>query len=343
MSQIVADLLDPEPHNWPVLVTGAAGFVGGHVARHLAQAGHKVRGLARGQPKSFPDDPKIDWLIGDLRDPEIRRRAVEGVRGVIHAAGWVSLGRDPAGLSQAINVEATCGLLDDARKAGVERFILTSTLHTMAAGTVANPAVESTPWNLESVDSPYARSKREAERRVLEASRGSFTTVVLCPGMVLGPRDPKPTSTRLVHVLARSRVVFLPRGGIPIVDAKVVARAHRMALTQGCGGERYAIVGPYLSYAQLAALVAGITGKPQWIIPLPDQLEPPLKVLGRLLDRLGLGNEVSGTTVAGGFLRLHVAGRRGDDCFGLVHPPPLDTIRSALLSKPASKHSIQLR
>ena len=109
--------LDPQPHDWPVLVTGAAGFVGGHIARHIAQAGHYVRGLVRGQPPSCPDDPKIEWISGDVRDPAIRRRAVAGVRAVIHAAGWVSLGRDAGGLSQAINVEATRGLLDDAKRA----------------------------------------------------------------------------------------------------------------------------------------------------------------------------------------------------------------------------------
>ena len=324
------DSLDPEPHNWPVLVTGAAGFVGGHIARHIARAGHYVRGLVRGQPASRPDDPEIDWIVGDLRDPAIRRQAVAGVRAVIHAAGWVSLGRDPLGLSRAINVEATRGLLNDAQRAHVERFVLTSTLHTLAAGTSTSPADETSPWNLECVDSPYARSKREAETLVRQASQGTFTTVVLCPGMVLGSRDPKPTSTRLLHVLARSRVALLPHGGIPIVDATVLARAHRRALTAGRPGKRYAVVGPYLSYTELAGLVAEITGRPLRIVPLPDMLERPLKVIASLLERLGLSTELSGTTIAGGFLRLHVSGNHADVCFGLVHPSPLESIRAAL-------------
>ena len=273
---------------------------------------------------------EIEWIVGDLRDPAIRHRAVAGARAVIHAAGWVSLGADPRGLGRAINVEATCGLLDVAQRASVERFVLTSTLHTLAAGTSTSPADETSPWNLECVDSPYARSKREAEALVLRASREHFSTIVLCPGMVLGPRDPKPTSTRLLHLLARSRVAFLPRGGIPIVDAEVVARAHRRALILGRPGERYAVVGPYLSYPELARIVAAITGRPRTVIPLPDRLERPLKAIANLLERLGLRNELSGTTVAGGFLHLHVSGNRADACFGLVHPPPLETVRAAL-------------
>ena len=322
--------LDPEPHDWPVLVTGAAGFVGGHIARHLAHAGHCVRGLRRGGPAARSSDPEIEWIVGDLRDPAIRRQAVAGVRAVIHAAGWVSLGRDPLGLSRAINVDATRDLLSDAERARVERFVLTSTLHTLAAGTASSPADETCPWNLECVDSPYARSKREAETLVRKSSRDGFTTVVLCPGMVLGSRDPKPTSTRLLHLLARSRVAFLPRGGIPIVDALVVARAHRRALTAGRPGERYAVVGPYLSYAELAGLVAEVTGRPRSIVPLPDMLERPLITIANLLERLGWRNEFSATTVAGGFLQLHVSGDRGNACFGLVHPPPLESIRAAL-------------
>jgi dihydroflavonol-4-reductase len=251
---------------------------------------------------------------------------------VIHAACWVSLRRNAGGLSQAINLEATRALVDDAKRARVERFVLTSTLHTLAAGTSTNPADETTAWNLGCVDSPYARSKREAESLVRQSSQDKFTTVVLCPGMVLGPRDPKPTSTRLLHVLARSPVAFLPRGGIPIVDARVLAQAHRMALTAGRPGERYAVVGPYLGYSELAGLVAEISGRPRTIISIPDMLERPLKAVANLLERFGLGNELSGATVAGGFLRLHVSGNRANECFGLVHPLPQESIRSALSS-----------
>ncbi len=106
-----------------------------------------------------------------------------------------------------------------------------------------------------------------------------------------------------------------------------------MALTAGRAGERYAIVGPYLSYADLARLVGRITGRPRIIMPVPERLERPLQALANLIQHLGLGTELSAATVAGGFLQLHVAGTRADDCFGLVHPPSLETIRSAFENK----------
>lgn len=322
--------LDPDPDAWPVLVTGAGGFVGGCVARFLAEAGHRVRGLSRRRVAEEPGDPPIDWIIGDLADPVARRLAVAGVRGVIHAAAWVSLGRDPNGLSRAVNVEATGRLLDEARSAGVERFVLTSTLHTLAAGTPENPADEDAPWNLQCVDSPYSRSKREAEALVLAAGGGGFETIALCPGMVLGPRDPKPTSTLLVRTMAKHRLVMVPGGGIPIVDDRILALAHRRALILGDSGARYAVSGPYVSYAKLARLVGQVAGRPRRVVGVPDFLERPLKTIADALNRLGLANEFSGPTVSGGFLRLHVSGARADRRFGLVHPSALETIRRTL-------------
>lgn len=320
------------PADWPVLVTGASGFVGGHVARELARAGHPVRGLTRCRPKVEPGDPPIAWVRGDLRDEGDRRRALAGVRGVVHSASWVHLGADRRGEGEAVNVGATRGLVADAVAAGVERLVYTSTLHTLASGSAEDPADEDSPWNLDRVRSPYARTKREAEAIVLDGLGGKLPGVALCPGMVIGPRDPKPTSTSLLLIMARSPVAFLPGGGIPVIDAGVAALAHRRAFWRGEPGRRYALVGPYLSYAEMARLVGRVAGSPRRVVRLPDAIEGPLVLAAGWLDRLGGGAriEVSAAAIAGGFLRLHVRGDRADAAFGLAHPPPIESIRRAL-------------
>jgi dihydroflavonol-4-reductase len=311
-----------------VLVTGAGGFVGGHIARMLAGAGHFVRGLTRRPPDTEAGDPSIDWLVGDMLDAEARTRALEGVRGVIHTAGWVSLGPDREGTSFATNVEATRRWLSEAARAGVERFIYTSSLYTLAAGTQDRPADEFTPWNLQRVDSPYTRTKREAERLVLEANRPGFSTIALCPGMVLGARDAKPTSTRIVRSLARWSLVVLPPGGIPIVDAALLALAHRRALVAGGAGERYAVVGSYLSYVELSRLVASLTGRPRWIVPMPEGSEGIVALAWELSRPIfqRWWPDLSRQLAAGGFLRLYVRGERANASFGLEHPPPVSSI-----------------
>jgi dihydroflavonol-4-reductase len=323
---------DPDSSAWPVLVTGAGGFVGGHIARNLASAGHSVRGLARRSPAVQPGDPAIEWLIGDLTDAAVRARALAGVRGVIHSAGWVSLGPDKKGLSNSVNVDLTGHLLDEALAAGVERFVYTSSLYTLAAGTREQSADEFTGWNLERIESSYMRSKRAAERMVLAASGPRLTTIALCPGMVLGSRDLKPTSTQIVLAFSRTHVAIVPRGGIPIIDASLLAVAHRRSLIAGQAGQRYAVVGPYVSYRELARLVNSICGKPRWVIPLPDRLEslvvPAAGWFGPIA-RLWWP-DVSPQLAAGGFLCMHVKGDRADACFGLKHPPARETIASSL-------------
>jgi dihydroflavonol-4-reductase len=283
-------------------------------------------------------------MLGDLLDPGVRSRAVRGMRGVVHSAAWVSLGPDD-GRAFGVNVDATRALLIEAEAAGVERFVFTSTLHTVAAGTAEEPADEDSPWNLQAVDSAYCRTKREAERIVLQGVGDRLECLAICPGMVVGPRDIRPTSTGLLLAMARTPVAIVPGGGIPVVDAGVIARAHRLALGRGEPGQRYAVVGPYVSYAEMARIVARLTGWPRVVRTMPDATEALLRVAYGMAGRLSgrLREAGSPAMVAGAFLRLHVQGSRADKAFGLVHPEPIESIRAALADARRSGRAPGLR
>jgi dTDP-L-rhamnose 4-epimerase len=119
-----------------VLVTGAAGFIGSHVAEALSAAGHDVVGLDR-RPMST-----VDGLVGDVRDRDAVARAVRGVQAVVHQAAMVGMGVDLSDLPAYVgcNDLGTAVLLAEMAAAGVTRLVLASSMVVYGEGAYACPA-----------------------------------------------------------------------------------------------------------------------------------------------------------------------------------------------------------
>lgn len=177
------------------LVTGGAGFIGSHLIAELLERRHKVRSVdnfSSGKRENLaPFEGRIDMIEGDIADPDVCRRACDGVRVVLHEAAVPSVPKsiaDPA-TSHRANVLGTFNILQAAREAGVKRFV--SAASSSAYGESPTlPKIESMPT---SPLSPYAVQKLAGEQycRVFALCYG-LETISLRYFNVFGPRqDPK--------------------------------------------------------------------------------------------------------------------------------------------------------
>lgn len=244
----------------PVLVTGASGFLGWHVARVLIERGFRVRALAR-KPESV-SDLEAETVVGDLRDAASLERATEGCSLVFHVAADYRLwARDPQELYQS-NVRGTANLLAAARRAGVERFVYTSTVGCIGfvEGGLGD---ETTPVSLAEMAGAYKRSKFLAEQEALRAYREGFPVIVVNPTAPVGARDLKPTPTGQTIVdFLRGRMPAYIDSGLNVVDARETAEGHWLACEKGRPGERYILGSENLTLQQIFQALSRLSGRP---------------------------------------------------------------------------------
>jgi dihydroflavonol-4-reductase len=255
------------------LVTGATGFVGSAVARALAARGHALRLLAR--PSSDRRNLAgldAEIVTGDLTDPESLVRAAAGCRYVFHVAAdyrmWVP---DPDAMLHA-NVDGSIAMLRAAARAGVERFVHTSSVAALGQIGDGTPADEDTPTKEADFVGIYKRSKYMAERAVLDlARRESLPVVVVNPAAPVGPRDIKPTPTgKMILDAAAGRMPAYIDTGLNIVHVDDVAEGHVLAMEKGAIGQRYVLGGENLPLKDILALVAEIAHRRPPSIRLPE-------------------------------------------------------------------------
>src|SRR6476660_6281274 len=245
------------------LVTGAAGFLGSHVTRQLTARGADVRVLLRpsSQNRAIADLP-LEYVTGDLRDAASLDRALKDVKRVFHVAAdyrlWAKNSKD----IYDSNVGGTKNILAAAKRAGVQQFVYTSTVATIAVDRPAQPN-KSTDSKLEEMIGHYKRSKWMAEREALAAAKDGLPVIVAMPTTPVGPWDWKPTPTgKLIVDFLNGKMPGYVDTGLNFVGVEECAAGHLLVAERGKVGERYLLGGENLTLKQMLDMLSKITGLP---------------------------------------------------------------------------------
>jgi nucleoside-diphosphate-sugar epimerase len=169
-----------------VLITGATGFIGSHLAEQLHQTGYTLRCLVRKTSNlRWIEHLPVEYCYGDLFDEEVLKQAVAGVDYVYHVAGLTKAKtREEYFLGNHIG---TKNLLDAVEKVrpNLKRFILVSSLAAVGPSLDGTPVNEETPYH---PITAYGESKMEAEKECLKTV-GRLPITIVRPPAVYGPRD----------------------------------------------------------------------------------------------------------------------------------------------------------
>lgn len=246
--------------NPPILVTGATGFIGSHLAERLIAAGAKVRCLVRRSSSlRYLPGSGVDLCYGDLSTGAGLAEAVEGVRTVFHVAG-ITKALSPGEYYRG-NAGATENLLRACEERGASglRFIHVSSL------AAAGPSLEGDPLDEDAEPHPltdYGKSKLAAERAV-RSSRLASNAVIVRPPVVYGPRDTdvfeifRGVSRGLMLRIGRAESLF------SFIYVKDLAEALAAAIeSPRAGGKIYFAANPDpATWTEFGAMAAGIMGR----------------------------------------------------------------------------------
>lgn len=253
------------------LVTGATGFIGGHVAALLLQKGWSVRGLRRRGSRPTPSlSSDIEWYEGDLRNFQEVCRAVAGCDAVLHVAADYRLwARHPEDIYGS-NVHGTIHVLEACLAARVPRVVYTSSVGALGLNADGSPAHEETPVRLQDMVGDYKRSKFLAEREAEKFAARGLPLVIVNPSTPVGPGDWKPTPTgKIIADYLNGRMPAYLDTGLNLIHVKDVAAGHLLALEKGRVGEKYILGNRNLTLAEIFRLLEDISRIPAPRICLP--------------------------------------------------------------------------
>ncbi len=266
-------------------LTGATGFVGGHLARLLRENGHEVVALVRNPSKASDlAAAGVTLASGDITEPDSMRAPMQGCDGVFHVAGWYKIGTRDKSEGHKINIEGTRNVLTLMRDLGIPKGVYTSTLAVFSDTRGAIPD-EHHHYHGPHI-SEYDRTKAVAHDIALEFMEAGLPLVVVMPGLIYGPGDNSSLRENLVKLL-QGRLPAIPsRSAFCWAHVDDIARAHLAAMEKGRTGECYIIAGQPHTLVEAIELAARVSRKrmPQ-VVPagLMRMMAPVMGVLEKFI------------------------------------------------------------
>jgi nucleoside-diphosphate-sugar epimerase len=263
-----------------ILVSGAGGFIGSHIAERLAKMGNTVIAFSRQVPIPLLEYNNISIKVGDINDSSMLNSAIDGVEAIIHCAALLASRTYDKEKVYQINYHATENLLDLAYKNGITNF-----LHISSGGVLGDiknpPADESHPYNPQDA---YEESKMLAEKKVIEYSKKGLNVIIVRPTWSYGERDKR--VFKLINSIKKRKILKIGKCDNlqhPVYISDLVDGII-LALQKGKNGSIYFIGGnEHLTTNQIIDIIANLLAVN--IIPFHIPIAP-MKKLAKLMDKL---------------------------------------------------------
>jgi dihydroflavonol-4-reductase len=275
-----------------VFLTGATGFIGGHVARKLRERGDEVRVLVRSAAKGAALEALgCELVVGDLSDEAALATGLEGCDALIHNAAVYKVGI-PESEHRAMyeaNVLGTERALGAALKAGTPKVVYVSTVGAFG-NTHGEVVDESYEHPGREFTSYYEQTKYEAHQVAKRLIGEGLPCVIVQPGGVYGPNDHSAIGTQIKQFVAgKMPMLAFPDLGMNMVHVEDVADGILLALDRGEVGEAYVLGGEITTMREMISTVGRVVDRkpPSRAIPvgLLKALRPDGPLVGKLMGQ----------------------------------------------------------
>lgn len=221
-----------------ILVTGASGFLGYHIAEMLVEEGHEVFNFSRNHSEEL-DKIQVKTRRGNLANEREIREALKDIEAVFHVASKVGMWGKWEDFYQ-INTIGTRNLVDICQEMGIEKFVYTSTPSVVFGRDSIENGNEDIPYPKEFL-SLYAKSKALAEEYVLKSNSDKFSVTAIRPHLIYGERD-KNIIPRLVEAQSSGRLKSVGdrKNLVDIIYVENAAKAHIDAFKELCTSKKNA-------------------------------------------------------------------------------------------------------